>query len=160
MNANFYRVIEAGDIADTNFIVQGVVTIDAERTLWDKIVILHGLRRWHDSRGALRQNGHRISRHYYDIHQLIHSPLGPGALSDRALAADCTRHALMFFNSPDLDLRHAQPGSYRIMPTPEMIDALKRDYHAMAGMIFGEIPNFTEILETVRELELLINGAA
>ncbi|MES2297949.1 MAG: nucleotidyl transferase AbiEii/AbiGii toxin family protein [Pseudomonadota bacterium] len=149
----------AGDMAASNFIVLGVVTIDAERTLWDKVVILHGLRRWHDSRGVLRQNGHRVSRHYYDIHKLFHSSLGQGALSDRALAADCTRHALMFFNSPDLDLRHAQPGSYTIMPAPEMLDALKRDYQAMAGMIFGDVPDFTEILETVRQLELIINDA-
>jgi len=60
----------AENMPTTNFIVSDVVTIDAERTFWDKVVILHGLRRWHDNRGALRQQGHRVSRHYYDIYQL------------------------------------------------------------------------------------------
>ncbi len=59
----------ADDMPTTNLIVSDVVTIDAERTFWDKVVILHGLRRWHDNRGALRQQGHRVSRHYYDIYK-------------------------------------------------------------------------------------------
>ncbi|HSX20511.1 MAG TPA: nucleotidyl transferase AbiEii/AbiGii toxin family protein, partial [Gammaproteobacteria bacterium] len=66
----------AHDTVDLNLSVPNVVTIDAERTFWDKVVILHGLRRWHDNRGVLRQKGHRISRHYYDIYKLIRSPIG------------------------------------------------------------------------------------
>lgn len=147
----------ADDMPTTNFIVLDVVTIDAERTFWDKVVILHGLRRWHDNRGALRQQGHRVSRHYYDIYKLSRSPVGQRAAKDRALALDCARHALMFFNSTDLDLIHAQPGSFAITPTPEMEDALKRDYQAMSGMIFGEVPDFAEILEATRQLEQVIN---
>lgn len=147
----------ADDMPTTNLIVPDVVTIDAERTFWDKVVILHGLRRWHDNRGALRQQGHRVSRHYYDIYKLSRSPVGQRAAKDRALALDCARHALMFFNSTDLDLIHAQPGSFAITPTPEMEDALKRDYQAMSGMIFGEVPDFAEILEATRQLEQVIN---
>lgn len=147
----------ADDMPTTNLIVPDVVTIDAERTFWDKVVILHGLRRWHDNRGALRQQGHRVSRHYYDIYKLSRSSVGQRAAKDRALALDCARHALMFFNSTDLDLIHAQPGSFAITPTPEMEDALKRDYQAMSGMIFGEVPDFAEILEATRQLEQVIN---
>ncbi len=149
----------ADDMPTTNLIVSDVVTIDAERTFWDKVVILHGLRRWHDNRGALRQQGHRVSRHYYDIYKLSRSPVGQRAAKDRALALDCARHALMFFNSTDLDLIHAKPGSFAITPTPEMEDALKRDYQAMSGMIFGEVPDFAEVLEATRQLEQVINQA-
>lgn len=147
----------AQDVASANLTVANVVTIDAERTFWDKVVILHGLRRWHDARSLLRQDGHRISRHYYDIHRLVQSDAGQRALSDHALARDCSRHAMMFFNSPDLDLQHARRGSYAIMPAPAMVDVLKRDYRAMAEMIFGEVPDFPDVLETVRQLELAIN---
>src|ERR1019366_3856367 len=45
-----------------------VTTVAAERTFWDKIVILHGLRKWFESRGTLRARGQRVSRHYYDVH--------------------------------------------------------------------------------------------
>lgn len=61
------RPYVADDMPAADLVVPDVVTIDAERTFWDKIVILHGLRRWHDNRGVLRQQGHRVSRHYYDI---------------------------------------------------------------------------------------------
>ena len=66
----------ADDMPAANLVVPGVVTIDAKRTFWDKVVILHGLRCWHDKRGTLRQQGHRVSRHYYDIYKLIQSPAG------------------------------------------------------------------------------------
>jgi hypothetical protein len=140
-----------------NLVVPGVVTIDAERTFWDKVVILHGLRRWQDNRGALRQQGHRVSRHYYDIYKLIQSPVGRKATADHALALDCARHALMFFNSTDLDLLNARPGTFAITPTPGMVDALKRDYQAMLGMIFGDVPEFSDVLNAVEKLEQEIN---
>lgn len=151
------RPYVADDMPATNLVVPDVVTIDAERTFWDKVVILHGLRRWHDNRGVLRQQGHRVSRHYYDIYKLTRSPVGQQAATDHAMALDCARHALMFFNSADLGLLHARPGSFAIAPTPEMADVLKRDYQAMAGMIFGEVPDFAEVLEATRQLEQAIN---
>jgi len=147
----------ADDMPTANLEVAGVVTIDAERTFWDKVVILHGLRRWHDRRGALRQQGHRVSRHYYDIYQLIQSAVGQGTAADHALALDCARHARMFFNSTDLDLLNARPGTFAITPTPLMVNALKRDYQAMRGMIFGEVPEFADVLNAVEKLEHELN---
>ena len=147
----------AEDMLDINFSIQNIVTIDAERTFWDKIMILHGLRRWHDNRGELRHQGHRVSRHYYDLYKLIHSPIGQRAKDDFSLGLDCARHARMFFNSADLDLIRAKPGSFSIMPSSTMEQALKNDYQAMAGMIFGEIPAFTEVLEVIKQLETTLN---
>lgn len=44
--------------------VAGVTTVVAERSFWDKVIILHGTRRWFEARGILRQQGQRVSRHY------------------------------------------------------------------------------------------------
>ncbi|MEI6715929.1 MAG: nucleotidyl transferase AbiEii/AbiGii toxin family protein [Verrucomicrobiota bacterium] len=145
------------DISSANLMVSNVVTINAERTFWDKVMILHGLRGWHDKRGELRQQGHRVSRHYYDLYKLISSPVGSLATLDHALALDCARHALMFFNSPDLNLLQAKVGSFAIMPTGRMIDTLKRDYLAMSGMIFDEVPAFGEVIEAIQKLEQELN---
>ncbi len=149
----------ADEIIKDNLIVPDIITIKAERTFWDKIVILHGLRRWHDNRNQLRHQGHRISRHYYDIYKLVHSPVGQKTQNDITLGLDCVRHSKMFFNSKDLDLLHCYPGSFSIMPTQEMIEILKRDYNAMAGMIFGEVPKFSNVLEVIEQLEETINRA-
>lgn len=147
----------AQDLTTANLAVNGIVTIDAERTFWDKVIILHGLRRWHDKRGTLRQQGHRVSRHYYDIYQLMQSTVGQKAISNQTLGEDCKRHALMFFNSTDLDLRSAQPGTFSLIPTSSMIDELKRDYQSMTTMIFGEVPEFSMVLETIEKLESQLN---
>jgi Nucleotidyl transferase AbiEii toxin, Type IV TA system len=81
-----------------------VTTVVAERTFWDKIIILHGVRKWFENRGVLRYLGQRVSRHYYDVHRMLQSDLGARGVGDRALAAACAAHVRMFFNSPDLGL--------------------------------------------------------
>jgi hypothetical protein len=91
-----------------------VTTVVAERTFWDKIVILHGVRNWFDRRGVLRGEGQRVSRHYYDVHGIFRSELGARAVADRALGADCVAHARMFFNSPDLGLDRAVGRTLRL----------------------------------------------
>ncbi|MGJ4898648.1 nucleotidyl transferase AbiEii/AbiGii toxin family protein [Bradyrhizobium oligotrophicum] len=146
-------------LADFELNVPDVRTVVPERTFWDKIVILHGLRQWFDARGALRGGGQRISRHYYDVYRLLDSDVGLTASSDLALGVDCVRHARMFFNSPDLNLATAVPGSFTLSPNRDMATELTRDYAAMAGMIFGEAPALEEVLGRVAELEARINQA-
>lgn len=100
----------AEDIADLDLAVAGVTTIIPERTFWDKIVIAHGLRRWFERRGQLRNEGQRISRHYYHLHCLARSAPGSAAMADAALGADCVQHARTFFDRPDCDLASASQG--------------------------------------------------
>ncbi|MEH3117054.1 MAG: nucleotidyl transferase AbiEii/AbiGii toxin family protein [Methylorubrum populi] len=150
----------AEETPDLDLSVPDVTTIEAGRTFWDKVVIAHGLRRWYERRGVLRQEGQRISRHYYDLHQLLGSEVGRAALADLDLAQDCVRHARMFFDRPDYDLASAQPGSFALAPVEGMTDALRRDYANTAGMIFGEPPAFDAILDSVRQLEAAANDHA
>ena len=136
-----------------------VTTIEAGRTFWDKVVIAHGLRRWHERRGVLRQEGQRVSRHYYDLHCLLGSDAGRAALADHGLGVNCVRHARMFFDRPDYDLASAVSGSFAIAPIGNMIEALSRDYANTTAMIFGAPPEFTEILASVGEIERIANEA-
>jgi hypothetical protein len=138
--------------------VANVVTVDAERTFWDKVVILHGLRRWYDRRAALRGGGQRISRHYYDLYMLMRDAVGQAAVADAALGADCVAHARMFFDRPDFDLASAQPPTFALSPDGPMYDDLRRDYALMRPMIFGEAPSFETVLENVFTLERRLNG--
>ena len=130
------------DVPGADLRVTGVTVVDAERTFWDKVVILHGLRRWHEIRGGLRGDGQRISRHYYDLFRLIQSDAGQAAMADRALGRDCVAHARMFFNRPDFDLGPARAPTFALCPEDGMTDALRQDYRAMSVMIFGESPPF------------------
>jgi hypothetical protein len=150
----------AADLEAADLAVTGVTTIEAARTFWDKVIILHGLRRWFDRRGDLRQEGQRVSRHYYDVHLLRGSSVGRAALTDLSLGAECARHARMFFDRPDLDLATAAPGSFALVPVPAMRARLERDYDSMAGMIFGDIPVFDDVMQTVVDVEAQLNRAA
>jgi len=145
------------DIPDLDLTLSNVTVVDAERTFWDKIVILHGLRRWFEIRQELRGGGHRISRHYYDVHELMRAEVGKQAVADLELGADCVAHAQMFFNRPDFDLASAHPPTFVLTPEGEMYDELRRDYAAMAGMIFGEPPPFEDLIESVAALEQAVN---
>jgi len=147
------------DIPDLDLSVANVTVVDAERTFWDKVVILHGRRRWFEIRGSLLGGGHRVSRHYYDVHELMNSKLGQRAAQNLWLGADCVNHARMFFNRPDFDLASARPPSFVLTPKGNMYDELKRDYAAMTGMIFGNAPPFEAIVESVADLEHMINAA-
>lgn len=80
----------ADDVTALDLAVPDVTTIDAERTFWDKIVIAHGLRNWFDRRGELKQDGQRVSRHYYDLHCMLETDVGNNAVADLALGADWT----------------------------------------------------------------------
>src|ERR1700730_11216180 len=47
----------AQDLAEIVLDVPNIVTVEPNRTFWDKVTILHGLRRWWDRRGELRGAG-------------------------------------------------------------------------------------------------------
>ncbi len=160
LHPNSIRVIQPylqSQIPTVDLNVRNVTTVDAERTFWDKVVILHGLRRWLDNRGELKGNGHRVSRHYYDLHQLLASEIGQKALRDRKLGADCVAHARMFFDRPPYELSAATPPTFTISPEGLMLDGLKHDYRAMSSMIFGKVPDFEKVIEDIVELETILN---
>ena len=150
-----YVADEAAELALT---VENVTTVNAERTFWDKVIIVHGLRSRFDRRGELRGGGQRVSRHYYDLHCLLNSEVAERAVGDRALAVDCVRHERMFFYRPDHDLEAAARGKFAIMPSGAMIEPLRRDYDAMAGMIFGTVPEFNQVIESIDRLSAMVNS--
>ena len=140
------------DVAALDLQVTSITTVEPQRTFWDKVVILHGLRSWHDRRGQLRHGGQRVSRHYFDVFRMLQSPLGERAIADRTLGSDCARHARMFFNSPDFELDHAVAGRFRLVPPPDMQVLLERDYDAMTMMITGVVPPFAEVMKAIDAL--------
>ena len=80
------------------------------------------------------------------------------AIDNRALAADCVRHARMFFNRPDFDLASAVHRSFALAPHDGMVADLRRDYEAMSGMIFGAVPPINDVLAAITGLEETLNS--
>lgn len=146
------------EITDLDMTVPNITTITPERTFWDKIIILHGLRQWHDRRNLLRHGGQRVSRHYYDVYRLLQHPDAASWMHDRNLALNCAQHARLFFGSSDLRLDVAKHGSFTLTPSDAMRDALVRDYDAMGGMIFEPPPSIDNVFQIIADLEQRLNS--
>jgi hypothetical protein len=138
--------------------VPNVNCIAPERTFWDKAVIAHGLRARFEARGSLRNDGNRISRHYYDLHMLLNNAVGQNAIKDMNLGKECALHASIFFFDKDSKQSVAAEGSFLIYPSDDMIPALRRDYEQMSTMIFGQTPTFDEILKTIQSASAQLQG--
>lgn len=150
----------AEDVPGLPLEIAGVMTLLPTRTFWDKIHIAHDNRERYDTSGRMLGDGQRLSRHYYDLHQLLHSEVGAEALADRALGADCLRHRRVFFPGRAGERATAGPGGYRLAPAGEMVEQLRVDYGRMRGMIFGEAPGFDEVLASVEVIERRVNEEA
>jgi len=145
----------ADDVKGFDLTVPNVTTVDPVRTFWDKVLILHSLRRSFEDRGVLRGGGQRVSRHYYDVDRMLRTGTGQRAATDMAMAADCGRHERMFFKRAGQDT--AVPGSFALVPPPAMLDQLRLDYQAMAVMIFGDVPAFDTVVASITTLEAAVN---
>src|SRR5215471_21244396 len=75
----------AEEVPALKILVPEITTIEPIRSFWDKAVITHGLRRWFEIRGELRQEGQRVSRDYYDLHCLLNAAVGGAALAAESL---------------------------------------------------------------------------
>jgi hypothetical protein len=148
------------DDTSLNLDIPDTTTVVAERTFWDKVIIIHGQRRWFERRGETTAPRPTRLAHYYHVYRLLDSEAGLRALADSALSYDCVRHARMFFDHPDFDLASAIPGTFALSPSPEMVDSLLRDYDRMTGMIMGTAPEFDNVIARIREYERRINVPA
>lgn len=137
-----------------------VTLIAAERTFWEKALILHGIFcKYRDSKTVPGDNN-LISRHYYDLAMMRERPEGTAALSDMALMEKVREYKLLLFKSNKEKLEEAKPGSLRLSPQDEIKTALAKDYEAMKGMMFGDAPDFDWVLGEIAKLEDAINKPA
>jgi hypothetical protein len=147
----------ANTLKDWDFVVPNVITINPERTFWDKIMILHGWYCGYRDEQRLPNDRQRLSRHYYDVSMIYRADAGKRAIADAALRADVQNHTQLFFNRAWMKLEEAIPGSIRLRPQVNLAKALEKDYQAMQGMMLGDVPPFKTILEELSALEVELN---
>jgi hypothetical protein len=130
-----------------------VNVLSAERTFWEKATILHA----ECHRSLTQPAPDRNSRHYYDLARIAESPDGRKAVRRLDLLEAVVEHKKVFFRSGWANYEAAKPGSFRLIPPQQRIDALRRDYELMQDMFFGKPPEFQAILATLFEVEAAIN---
>lgn len=129
-----------------------ILTVAPERTFWEKVTILH--------KEAFRINDKfppRYSRHYYDLYCMDQSPVKERAYADFGLLERVVRFKDRFYPAGSAHYELAKPGTMRLIPPDDCIEALKDDYEHMRNMIFGEQPDFGDIMDCIQRLEWEIN---
>lgn len=129
-----------------------VVAIKAERTFWEKATILHQQAHRQEPMPA------RYSRHYYDMHRLAQSAVKSSALAELKLLEDVVAFKDRFYRCPWARYDLARPGTFRLIPNPDRLPELRADYRQMTMMIFGPIPEFEDIMDSLMRLEEEINA--
>ncbi len=126
-----------------------VRVIKAERTFWEKVTILH-----HEAyRPEGNQQPPRYSRHYYDLAKMAHSPIKAQALADTGLLASVVEFKKRFYSRGWARYDLAKPGTLTLVPEGHVLASVRSDYRAMENMIFGDVPDFDEILVVLQALQ-------
>ena len=147
----------AEELPEWSFCVGGIRTITSERTLWEKLLILHGLYYGYRDEQRLPTDRDRISRHYYDCSMILQTEVGRNALSDFELLSAVREHNLIAFRQAWKGFEAAVPGTLRFVPQSDLLKVINRDYAAMEGMILGDVPGFDWIVDNLVQAENLVN---
>jgi len=135
-----------------------VRVLSAERTFWEKITIFHAeYHRPVGQHGLEPAAWKQMSRHAYDIDRMVRRGVADRAMEQLEILAAVARHKDAFYYSGWARYGAARPGTLRICPNEELTPALRRDYEEMAPMLYGERPEFDEILHALAALETRIN---
>jgi hypothetical protein len=146
-----YAAEEFPDLFETPRCRVNVVT--AERTFWEKATILH-----HEAnRPQDSIQPQRYSRHYYDMARMAESPIKNRALEKLDLLKSVVLFKGKFFPRGWARYDLAVPGTLRLVPPEFRLTELTRDYDAMQVMIYGQVPDFSEIMDILSDLERQIN---
>ena len=131
-----------------------VRTLAAERTFWEKATLLHA----ECHRPPDKPSRERLARHYYDLYRLAQQPIAGHALGQHDLLERVIAHKRFFFAQGWAHYDTARPGTFRVLPAVDRLEALRRDYRDMGTMIFGEAPEWDDIVRGLKKLEKRINS--
>lgn len=131
-----------------------IPTVDPERTLLEKIFLLH--EEFQRSDEKIRVD--RMSRHLFDIYKLAASPFAEKVLLNQELYTEIVYHRQMFTKLGGVDYRLHNPGTINPIPPDNLLDAWKRDYTIMQEqMIYADSPSFDTMLEAIKNYISKIN---
>ena len=130
-----------------------VRTIKAERTFWEKVLILH--QEHHRPEHTVQPKGY--SRHFYDVARMAASSIKQSALLDNQLKDDVISFKQKYYPRSWARYDLAKLGQIKLVPQAHVLKATQSDYVAMREMFFGDVPTFDELIATLTQLETEIN---
>lgn len=131
-----------------------IPTVDPERTLLEKIFLLHEEFQRPDNKVRVD----RMSRHLFDIYKLAASPFAEKVLLNQELYAEIVYHRQLFTKLGGVNYKLHNPGTINPIPPNNLLDAWKKDYSIMQEqMIYADSPSFEAMLEAIKNYISKIN---
>lgn len=99
-----------------------------------------------------------MSRHLYDVHQIMQTPIANKALADDSLYNNVIEHRRTFIGLKGFDYNTLQKATLSIIPPESVYNAWKKDYETMQKeIIYGESVSFETIINDLKILNERIN---
>jgi len=130
------------------------VVLAPERTFWEKATLIHA----ECSRGTMKANPERLSRHWHDLYLLFQSEIGQSALDNLDLLNDVIKYKKCFFRSSFANYDACLTNNFKLIPETSALTELEKDYRNMRDMIYGEAPSFETIIGSLTNLEKTLNN--
>lgn len=125
-----------------------------ERTFWEKITILHQ----EANRPETSKMPGRYSRHYYDVYCIAKTGLIDYSKETIDLLTKVADFKAKFYPRGWARYDLARIGTLKLAPNNYFLKQLENDYIDMEDMIYGEKPEFGEMIEYIRALEEELNN--
>lgn len=126
-----------------------------ERTFLEKLFLLHE----EFSKPVEQIRTERMSRHIYDISQIMDTPIAERALKDESLYNSVIEHRRRFIGLKGFDYSTLRPQTLRIVPPADVMELWRKDYEMMQeSMIYGDSLPFDKLIEKIRDLNDRINS--
>lgn len=126
-----------------------VLTIDIERTFWEKLTILNKLAHYPTDKLLPP----RYARHLYDVYCMANSPIKDSAFKRKELLEKDVVFKQKFYYAKAASYETATLKDISLIPAEHIMDAVKADYKAMRNMIYGEYPVFEKVITCLEELQ-------
>lgn len=145
-------VFKDAPFTEPDFKVRAVVP---ERTFLEKLFLLH--EEYHKPSADVRTS--RMSRHLYDIYQIMDTPIADRALNDKDLYYSVMEHRRIFIGLRGFDYTTLLPQTLNIIPPIEIMERWRQDYREMQNsMIYGQSPSYDDLIAKLQELNKKINS--
>ena len=126
-----------------------ILTIDVERSFWEKLTILHKMANFPEGKTFPR----RYARHLYDVYCMTNSWVKESAFMRKDLLQKDVLFKQKFYYAKSAHYETATLSDISLIPAAHIMDDVKRDYIAMKYMIYGDYPEFEEIISCLMGLE-------
>lgn len=95
-----------------------------------------------------------MTRHFYDLEKLMHTPYAEMALNDSVLYHEIVKHRRKFYHVGCVDYDKELPANIQIVPNEELMSGYEADYNEMKeSFIYGQPLAFAELMEQITRLQ-------